>query len=152
MHTVLCRPARVKEAPTIAEFQIRMAAETEDLVLDWETVTQGVQAVFEDRAKGTYWVAEKDGQVVASLLITPEWSDWRNATVWWIQSVYVVPESRGQGVYRSLYLTIKTEVEKAHNLSGLRLYVDKRNANAQKTYEALGMSGDHYLLYEWLKG
>jgi GNAT superfamily N-acetyltransferase len=148
---VHCRRARIDDAQTIAEFQILMAAETEGLALDRATVIKGVRAVFEVQSRGVYWVAEEDGRVVGALLTTYEWSDWRNATVWWIHSVYVVPECRGRGVYRSLYLTVKSEVEKSPDLAGLRLYVDKRNVNAQKTYDAMGMSGDHYQLYEWMK-
>lgn len=146
------REARPKDAPVIVDFQIRMARATEDLELDFGTVTRGVAAVFADPAKGTYWVAEADGRVIASLLTTFEWSDWRNGTVLWIQSVYVLPEWRRRGIYRRLYEHLRREVEKSPDLRGLRLYVDQRNTAAQEVYERLGMTKEHYQMYEWLKG
>jgi ribosomal protein S18 acetylase RimI-like enzyme len=94
---------------------------------------------------------EEKGEVRGVLLAIPEWSDWRNGTVLWIHSLYVVPEARGQGVFKKLYLNLKEQVEKSPELVGLRLYVDKKNKSAQKIYEKLGMSRDHYELYEWLK-
>lgn len=145
------RPAVPAEAPLLVDFQLRMALETEDLELDRPTVEAGVAAVFRDPAKGTYWVAEMDGDVVGGLLTWPEWSDWRNGTVWWIASLYVVPEARGRGVYRRLWDHLKAEVSASPDLMGLRLYVDKRNGRARKVYEALGMSAEHYELCEWLK-
>lgn len=145
------REARPGDAPVIVDFQIRMARSTEDLELDFDTVTRGVAAVFADPAKGTYWVAEADGRVVGSLLTTFEWSDWRNGTVLWIQSVYVLPEWRRRGVYRRLYEHLRRQVERSPDLRGLRLYVDQRNAAAQQVYERLGMTREHYQMYEWLK-
>lgn len=145
------REARPEDAPVIVDFQIRMARSTEDLELDHATVTRGVAAVFSDPAKGAYWVAEEDGRVIGSLLTTFEWSDWRNGTVLWIQSVYVLPEWRRRGVYKSLYAHLKRQVEKSPDLRGLRLYVDQRNTAAQEVYERLGMTREHYQMYEWLK-
>lgn len=145
------RAARPSDAATIAEFQLRMAAESEGLALDRETVDQGIQAVFNDPSKGRYWVAEAEGRVVGCLLAVPEWSDWRNATVLWIHSLYVVPEARRRGVFRALYEHLKARVERSPELAGLRLYVDKGNRPAQQVYEALGMTAEHYHLYEWLK-
>ena len=145
------RHARRGDAATIAEFQLRMARESEGLALDPETVRRGVQAVFDDPAKGRYWAAEEEGRVVGCLLTVPEWSDWRNATVLWIHSLYVVPEARRRGVFRALFLTLKAMVEGSPELAGLRLYVDKANAVAQEVYESLGMTAEHYDLYEWLK-
>jgi ribosomal protein S18 acetylase RimI-like enzyme len=107
-------------------------------------------AVFENPGHGQYWVAEDEGKVVASLLITYEWSDWRNANVWWFQSVYVLPEYRRSGIFRSMYLKIKEEGER-QGIAGLRLYVETNNERARKTYEALGMQSEHYTMYEWLK-
>ena len=145
------RAAQRGDARVIVDFQLRMARETEDLALDLETVTRGVAAVFTDPGKGAYWVAERAGEVVGGLLTTFEWSDWRNGVVLWIQSVYVVPEERGQGVYRALYEHLRRRVEADSDLKGIRLYVEKRNTAAQRVYERLGMTREHYELFEWLK-
>lgn len=145
------RPALPSDAPAIAEFQLRMARETEDLELDRDTVNRGVEAVFADPAKGIYWIAESAGRIVGCLLTTYEWSDWRNGTVLWIQSLYVLPEERGRGVYRALYEHLRREVEMNPSLKGIRLYVDRRNATAQRVYERLGMTREHYDLFEWMK-
>lgn len=145
------REAAPGDAPTIVEFQLLMARETEDLALDRETVTRGVAAVFADPGKGAYWVAGRDGRIAGSLLTTFEWSDWRNGTVLWIQSVYVLPEERGRGVYRALYERVKARVLESPDLKGIRLYVDRRNTAAQRVYERLGMTREHYDTFEWLK-
>ena len=144
------RKAVPDDLPAIVEFQINMAWETERLALSPETVMNGVKAVFDKPNKGQYWVAADNDRVIASLLITYEWSDWRNTDIWWIQSVYVIPEFRRKGVFRKMYSHIKTEAEK-QNIAGLRLYVETNNVAAQKTYEAVGMKSEHYRLYEWLK-
>jgi GNAT superfamily N-acetyltransferase len=145
------RAARPEDAPVLVDFQLRMARETEDLELDRDTLTRGVEAVFADPRKGAYWVAERGGRIAGGLLTTFEWSDWRNGAILWIQSVYVVPEERGQGVYRALYEHLKRRVEADPGLKGLRLYVDRRNAGAQRVYERLGMTREHYDTFEWLK-
>ena len=145
------RPALPADAPAIAEFQLRMARETEDLELDRDTVNRGVKAVFADPAKGAYWIAERGDRIVGCLLTTYEWSDWRNGTVLWIQSLYVPPEERGRGVYRALYEQLKRQVELDPGLKGIRLYVDRRNALAQRVYARLGMTREHYDLFEWMK-
>jgi RimJ/RimL family protein N-acetyltransferase len=145
------RVAAPGDAAAIVEFQLRMARETESLELDRDTLNRGVAAVFADPGKGSYWVAERDGRILGSLLTTFEWSDWRNGTILWIQSVYVLPEERGRGVYRAMYQALKRRVEADPDLKGLRLYVDKRNTAAQRAYERLGMSGEHYATFEWLK-
>jgi GNAT superfamily N-acetyltransferase len=144
------RKARPEDATVIIDFQQKMAWETEQMTLAQETITKGVQAVFLNPAYGQYWVAEEEGNVVASLLITYEWSDWRNTSVWWFQSVYVLPSRRRIGIFRSMYSRIKNEADK-QGVAGLRLYVETNNSAAQKTYESLGMNNDHYYLYEWLK-
>ena len=149
---VTIRGGRLEDLDCIVEFQLRMALETEELRLDRETVTRGVRAVFEDATKGEYWVAEEEGKVVGGLLTIPEWSDWRNGTVLWIHSLYVIPKARGQGVFKKLYRMLQERVELSPDLKGLRLYVDKQNRQAQKAYEAVGMDGEHYQLYEWLGG
>jgi GNAT superfamily N-acetyltransferase len=147
---ITIRKAIPEDAKEIIEFQQKMAWETEELVLVPEVVTRGVNAVFTDSSRGQYWVAEGNNHVVASLLITYEWSDWRNSNVWWFQSVYVLPEWRRKGIFRSMYLQIRQEAEKK-GVAGLRLYVETNNARAQRTYEALGMQSEHYKMYEWLK-
>ncbi len=128
-----------------------MARETEDLELDRDTVNRGVEAVFADPTKGSYWIAERTGRIVGCLLTTYEWSDWRNGTVLWIQSLYVPPEERGRGVYRALYEHLKRRVELDPSLKGIRLYVDRRNALAQQVYARLGMTREHYDLFEWMR-
>ena len=148
---ITIRQGQPGDLETIVRFQLRMARETEGLALDRETVRCGVRAVFEDASKGAYWVAQRDGEIVGALLAIPEWSDWRNATVLWIHSLYVIPEARGHGVFRKLYLALKELVQGRPDLKGLRLYVDNRNTQAQKVYEALGMDGEHYRVYEWLE-
>lgn len=149
--TVLYRAAQRHDHASIVDFQIAMALETEEVTLDREVCTRGVAAVFDDPSLGRYFVAEEGGQVVASLLITYEWSDWRNGNVWWIQSVYVVPALRGRGVYAGLYQHVQTLVEADPALRGIRLYVDRRNTGAQQVYTRLGMNGEHYLVFEWMK-
>lgn len=144
------RKATPEDAPTIMEFQQAMAWETERITLDPDTLKNGVYAVFHSFSCGQYWVAEEEGVVIASLLITYEWSDWRNSNVWWFQSVYVLPAWRRQGIFRAMYQRIKNEAEK-QGVAGLRLYVETANYTAQQTYEAMGMQSKHYKMYEWLK-
>ena len=143
--------ARIGDLNTLVEFQLKMAMETEELKLDREILIKGVKAVYEDPAKARYFVARIDERVVGMLMITLEWSDWRNGWVWWIQSVYVEQEFRKDGVFRSLYSYIRNVVENSDSIRGLRLYVDKRNIKAQKVYDAIGMTGEHYTTYEWMK-
>jgi ribosomal protein S18 acetylase RimI-like enzyme len=149
---VAIRPATPGDAPTLIDFQLRLARESEGLALDPEVLRRGVLGVFEDPVRGRYWVAEAAGRMVGGLLATREWSDWRAGTVVWVQSVYVVPEARRRGIYRRLYERLRREVEASPDLKGIRLYVDKTNTPAQRAYERLGMTRDHYDLYEWLKG
>jgi GNAT superfamily N-acetyltransferase len=144
------RKATPSDIEVIIDFQQKMAWETEKMTLVSDTISKGVNAVFENLTRGQYWVAEKNEKVVASLLITYEWSDWRNTNVWWFQSVYVLPEHRRTGIFRSMYSHIKDEADK-QGVAGLRLYVETSNSKAQKTYEALGMMCEHYTMYEWLK-
>ncbi|MCX6322409.1 MAG: GNAT family N-acetyltransferase [Bacteroidia bacterium] len=147
---ITIRKAKPEDASAIIDFQQKMAWETEQLTLIPELIAKGVKAVFAKTTRGQYWVAEEEGNVVASLLITFEWSDWRNTNVWWFQSVYVLPAFRRTGIFRSMYSHIKNEADK-QNVAGLRLYVESNNSRAQKTYEALGMKSEHYTMYEWLK-
>jgi GNAT superfamily N-acetyltransferase len=145
------REGRVSDVSTVVDFQIAMARETEKLELDRGVCTSGVQAVFEDASRGRYFLAESDGAVIASLMITYEWSDWRNGNVWWIQSVYVVREFRQQRVYAGLYEHVQRMVQADDSLRGIRLYVDRRNVSAQQVYTRLGMNGEHYQVFEWMK-
>lgn len=148
---VFVRNATRSDAETIAGFQISMAAETEDMSLDSETVRKGVQAVFDDPGKGRYWVAEIEGEVAGCMLTIPEWSDWRNGTVLWIHSVFIRPEFRRHGLFRKLYAHLREMVEADASLMGLRLYVDRSNDIARRVYESIGMDGEHYQLFEWMK-
>jgi ribosomal protein S18 acetylase RimI-like enzyme len=145
------RAGTIQDTEVIVCFQIALAQETENLILDSKTVHLGVQAVFNDSRKGQYWVAEVDQQICGILLEVPEWSDWRNGTVLWIHSVYVDMKFRKMGVFKSLYLHLKNRVQSSNDLRGLRLYVDKRNTIAQNVYQSLSMDSSHYALYEWMK-
>lgn len=145
------RPAKFRELEIIADFQVLMAKETENLDLNKEVILTGIEAVFEDPGKGQYYVAIENEDVIGCLLITPEWSEWRNGTVYWIQSVYIKEEHRGKGVFKELYQYIKELVSHEPDLVGIRLYVEKKNTNAQKVYKKLGMNNEHYELFEWLK-
>lgn len=149
---ITVRSAVLDDAISIIEFQQKMALETEGINLDYHTVTEGVHAVFKDIDKGAYYVGEdKDTRkVVSSLLTTYEWSDWRYGTILWIQSVYVLPDYRGQGVYKKMYEHVKSLVTPESDYRGIRLYVDKTNLAAQKVYEKLGMNGEHYQMFEWM--
>ncbi|MBX2843702.1 MAG: GNAT family N-acetyltransferase [Flammeovirgaceae bacterium] len=140
-----------KDKNAIASFQLKMAWETELLELDLGIVDAGVQKIIDEPVRGSYWVAEYQGQVVGSLLVLFEWSDWRNGEVLWIHSVYITPEFRNFGIFKKMYLQLKNLVEESENYRGLRLYVDKTNQNAQKVYKAIGMTNEHYELFEWLK-
>ncbi|MDX9771920.1 MAG: GNAT family N-acetyltransferase [Bacteroidales bacterium] len=146
---ITIRKATSDDAPAIVSFQKAMAMETEGMELDSDVVTEGVMALFDNTGKGQYFVAEEQDTVVASLMITYEWSDWRNANIWWFQSVYVIPGYRRKGVFRMMYDHVKKEgVEQG--IAGLRLYVESENIRAQKTYEAMGMNGQHYRMFEWM--
>ena len=144
------REASRPDASLIIDFQKMMAWETEKMQLNHELVTSGVNAVFDDSSKGRYFVAEDDGKVIASLLITYEWSDWRNCNVWWFQSVYVMPDYRRKGIFTKMYNYIK-DLSGKLGIAGLRLYVETKNHTARKTYETLGMSPEHYSYYEWMR-
>jgi GNAT superfamily N-acetyltransferase len=149
---ITVRPATLDDAILIIDFQLNMAMETESLTLDYQTVTRGVHAVFNDSTKGSYYVAVDDGKIIGSLMTTYEWSDWRCGTVIWIQSVYILKDYRGQGVYKKLYQYIQQLVTPESGYRGIRLYVDKTNLPAQQVYEKLGMNGEHYQVYEWMPG
>ncbi len=141
------RRATIDDLPRLVQGNLAMALETEELKLEASALTDGVRAVVQDAQPAAYWVLEQDGAVQAQLMITYEWSDWRNRIVWWIQSVYVWPEARGQGLYRKLYEALLVKAEAA-GAAGIRLYVDTRNTRAQEVYTRLGMNGEHYRVFE----
>jgi GNAT superfamily N-acetyltransferase len=142
------RLALPSDVSVIAEFNAAMAKETEGIELNRDRLQKGVEALFTDPSKGLYYIAESDGKIAGQLMITYEWSDWRNATFWWIQSVYVRQEYRRQGVFHALYRSIETIARTHGDVCGIRLYVEKENDRAQKTYEALGMKHSHYEMME----
>jgi len=142
------RLARPGDADSMVEFNQAMALETEGKRLDGATLKAGVEAVFADEKKGFYVVAEYEGKIAAGLMVTYEWSDWRNAWFWWIQSVYVLPEYRGRQIYSQLYDYVKSLANEKGDVCGFRLYVEKENQEAQKVYEKVGMEASHYLMYE----
>ena len=142
------RIANLEDADSLVEFNQAMALETEGKQLDAATLTSGVAAVFTDEKKGFYVVAEVDHRIVGGLMVTYEWSDWRNAWFWWIQSVYIRPEVRGQRIYTQLYDFVKARAADTGNVCGFRLYVENDNSRAQRVYERVGMEASHYLMYE----
>ncbi|MCM8535995.1 MAG: GNAT family N-acetyltransferase [Lentisphaeraceae bacterium] len=148
---ILIRSASEEDVQFLVDANYNMALETEDLKLDKSTLTLGVSAVIQDASKGAYMVAEQGGESVGCLLLTYEWSDWRNSQVVWIQSLYVVPEMRGQGIFKSMFAAVEQRVNDGE-FAGVRLYVDKTNEKAQQVYSQLGMNGDHYLLFEKMSG
>lgn len=145
------RKASPLDKQFIVQFQLEMALETENLRLNKAIVDSGVEAVLNDHSKGEYFVAENDGLVIGSLLITYEWSDWRNGRIWWLQSLYVIPEWRRQGIFKTMFRHLQRLVEEDDSIKGLRLYVDRSNLAAQRVYKALGMNGEHYQVFEWMK-
>ncbi|MEO5830821.1 MAG: GNAT family N-acetyltransferase [Rhodanobacter sp.] len=141
------RPALPADLAALVQWNAAMAWETEHKQLDPTVLTRGVRGVFEQPQRGSYLVAERDGEAVGSLLVTREWSDWRCGDFWWIQSVYVVPDARRGGVFRALYADVEQRAAAAGAV-GLRLYVETENRHAQATYEGLGMQRCHYFMYE----
>lgn len=132
----------------IIRFNAAMALETEGKGLELERLREGVSAVLRQENLGFYLVAEIKGEIAGQLLITTEWSDWRNAFFWWIQSVYVAPGHRQQGVYRALHETITLLASEQGGVCGVRLYVERGNQAAQNVYRRMGMSQSHYDMYE----
>ena len=140
--------ASIEDTETLVKFQMAMAKESEGTELDYETVREGVKVCIADDSKATYLVARNDnGKVLGSLMLTTEWSDWNNCNYYWIQSVYVRPENRHQGVFKELFDFAKA-IAQSEGAGALRLYVDRNNVNAQKVYQSLGMHESHYLMYE----
>ncbi len=137
-----------QDAETIAQFNVNMASETEDTKLDKDTVKQGALGLMQNPHYGFYLIAESAGAVIGSLMITFEWTDWRNGLFWWIQSVYIDPQWRRKGVFSSLYQKAENLAKNETNVRGLRLYVDHENQIAQSTYQSLGMKKTNYQFYE----
>lgn len=142
------RIATRDDISALVEFNQAMAFETEHKHLDGDVLTAGVSAVFDDAGKGFYVVTDVEGVAAAGLLVTTEWSDWRNGWFWWIQSVYVRPEFRGDGLYGQMYEFVKRQAAEAGDVCGFRLYVEKENEKAQRVYEKLGMERTYYRMYE----
>jgi len=147
---ILTRFADKQDADSIVQFNRAMARETENKELDRNIITAGVRELLANPNLGFYVVAEIDNTLVGGLMVTTEWSDWRNGRFWWIQSVYIVPNHRRKGIYRRLYEFVKAQAADNENVCGFRLYVEKDNVPAQKTYESLGMSETYYKMYEAL--
>ncbi|MCL1049969.1 GNAT family N-acetyltransferase [Shewanella abyssi] len=142
------RKGQATDLPALINFNQAMALETEELALDTDVLTKGVNTLLTSPEKGFYLVAEVDGEIAGSLMVTFEWSDWRAKDYYWIQSVYIRPESRRQGIYNKLYQAVKDIAAKNGGAASFRLYVEQDNTNAQKTYSALGMEQSYYLMYE----
>jgi len=141
------RRATLDDLEVIVAWNMCLAKETENMSLDHDTITRGVRAALSDENKALYFVAEVAGQLVGMLMVTYEWSDWRNGQIWWIQSLYVPPEWRQRGVFRAMYQHVH-QLAQTNNVKGLRLYVEHANTTAQKAYEHVGMNNSHYLMFE----
>lgn len=145
------RAARLADLEALAGFQVEMAWETENYQLDRDTVLAGVEAVLNNDQLGVYYVATVNDEIAGALLTTYEWSDWRNGTVLWIQSVFVDRRFRKRGIYALMYAYLKNRVDGDSSLKGIRLYVDESNKAARDVYARLGMNGEHYRVFEWMK-
>ncbi|MCR8922783.1 GNAT family N-acetyltransferase [Dasania sp. GY-MA-18] len=146
--TLVIRPATLDHDQALADFNSAMALETENKLLVPEVILAGVRNLINNPHRGFYLVAEVEGAVVASLMVTTEWSDWRNGEFWWIQSVYVQTAWRRQGLYTRLYNKVKQLAQQQGDVCGFRLYVEQDNLIAQQTYQRLGMAETHYKLFE----
>lgn len=140
--------AKIDDANILADFNVKMAKETEDKNLNFDLVLDATKKVINSNDKGFYLIAKLNNVPVGSLLITYEWSDWRNGYFWWIQSVYVIPEYRKRGIFKDLYNFVKDIAKKNKDVCGLRLYVDRDNTTAQKVYKNLGMIETNYVMME----
>ena len=153
MSEITIRTATSADVETVAANNAAIALETEDRPLDPETLRTGVGRVLSDPTRGVYYLAKIGGRVVGQLLITREWSDWRDGWFWWIQSVFVAPEARRTGVYRALHEHVVAEARRAGNVCGIRLYTEQSNTRAQRVYEQMAMQRSAYVMYEvdWSK-
>lgn len=148
IENLIVRFGRLNDATTLAEFNKAMASESEGYELDYQTVLSGIKNLMLQTELGFYLVAEVQGSIIGSLMITYEWTDWRDGVFWWIQSVYIVPEFRNKGVYKVMYKKVKEMAQDISNVKGFRLYVDKDNKTAIEVYKKLGMIETNYLFYE----
>ncbi|NIM11248.1 MAG: GNAT family N-acetyltransferase [Candidatus Aminicenantes bacterium] len=144
------RKAVLKDVETIAKFNMLAAKETENMEVDPDTALRGAKAIIKDPHKGFYLVAEMKGQIIGQLMVTNEWSDWRNKYFLWVQSVYVLEDSRKQGIFSALFHHLKEMARYRKDVAGLRLYVERYNEAAKMTYESLGMHNPGYDIYEVL--
>ncbi len=142
------RDAAAADVAFLVECNVAMALETEHKTLDRELLAFGIRGVFERPARGFYLIAERAGEALGCLMVTTEWSDWRNGTWWWLQSVYVMPEARRSGVFRALHHAVGARAAQARDVVGLRLYVERDNLAAQATYVGLGMAESGYRMFE----
>ena len=149
MTELTIRDARTDDIEFLVRFNRNLAQETEGLTLDADTLRCGVQALFDDPSLGFYLVAVSQQRVVGCLMITKEWSDWRNGVFWWVQSVYVEEEFRRQGIFRQLYAAVQS-LASEKKVCGFRLYVERENVVAQNTYRDLGMCETPYKMFEQL--
>jgi GNAT superfamily N-acetyltransferase len=148
MSEIAVRVATAADAEFLVRGNAAMALETEDLSLDLDRLRDGVHALFEQPGRGVYYVAELDGQRAGQMMITYEWSDWRNGLFWWIQSVYVEPRFRSQGVFKAIYRHVQHLARTTPGVCGLRLYVENSNSQAQEIYQRLGLQRTAYQMFE----
>lgn len=146
--TLQIRPATLDDLETIVSFNVAMAEETEGKKLDREVHTEGARLALTDKARSAYYLAEIDGRIAGQTMVTFEWSDWRSGFFWWIQSVYVHPDFRRQGVFKTLYQHIQQLAKSKPDVCGIRLYVYHKNKRAIETYQHLGMTLTDYLVCE----
>jgi ribosomal protein S18 acetylase RimI-like enzyme len=148
---IVIRRGVPSDAATITDFNVRLAWESEELRLDPRTVRQGVEAVLHDRAESFYFVAQSTDEIAGQLMLTREWSDWRNGWIYWIQSVYVAEPFRRRGIFRQLFETARDYVQHQPNAVAIRLYVEEENRPAQESYLKLGLNFSGYRVMEWMK-
>ncbi len=144
------RKGQERDCQVLVDFNIAMARETEGKELSRKVVSEGVRNLLRNPQNGFYVIAERGNDVTGCLMVTTEWSDWRNGEFWWIQSVYVKPEFRRQGIYRTLYDFVRSKAAEKDNVCGFRLYVEQKNAVAQQTYRQMGMEEAPYKIFEEL--